>query len=67
MPVDERAQLRKDLLEYCNRVPPSINSGSYGLAIQFKEDVVRFRKLANKATATEAQLNSAISRMNSYW
>lgn len=67
MSADNRPALRKELLEYCDRVPPRINSGSYNQAIEFKAAVIACRKLAKKPTATEHELISAINRLNSYW
>lgn len=67
MAADNRHQLRQDLVEYCNRVPPKINDGSYNLAIQFKAEVVKYRKLAARPNASEGELQAAINRLHGYW
>lgn len=67
MATDPRPGLRKDLLEYCDRVPPRINSGSYDLAVKFKADVVACRKLAARVTASAGDLHAAINKLHGYW
>lgn len=67
MAADNRPALRAELLEYLARVPPKINDGSFDLSVRFKADVVKYRKLAKKPQATEAELSSAINQMHSYW
>lgn len=67
MAKDDRQSLRQDLIEYCGRVPPSINSGSYDLTLRFKADVVKYRRLAAKPGVSEHELRAAINQMDSYW
>lgn len=61
------SDLRRDLLEYCDRVPPSVNNGSFNIAVQFEADVVAAKKLARKANATDAELRAAINKLHGYW
>lgn len=67
MAADTRPGLRKDLIEYCCRVPPAVNSGSYDLAIKFKADVRSCRRLADKPAATAGELSAGINKLHSYW
>lgn len=67
MAADERPELRKLLLEYCDRVPPSVNNGSHDLSVRFKAEVRSSRTLAKKPGATVGELRSAINLLHRYW
>lgn len=67
MASDNVQALRKDLKEYCERVPPAINNGSYDLAVKFKADVKKCLKVLGKARPTESELRSSINLLHSYW
>lgn len=60
-------RLRAELVTYLNRVPPSVNSGSFNRAVAFKKHLAEGRKTAGNQRATSSQLSSALNNLRSYW
>lgn len=65
---DRKRDLEATLKGYCEHVPPSVNNGSYNLALEFKDAVKKAKRLlSSNRTVAENELVSAINNLHRFW
>lgn len=63
----EIAELTELLRGYTTHVPPSVNAGGYGLAVDFKKVVSDARRVLAKRSLSASDLRSAIGTFGRFW
>lgn len=67
MSNDRKEELRDQLLQGCQKVPPAFQKWDYQATIAFKDCVKKCLKTAGKPRASEGELVAAINDLSAYW
>jgi len=67
MTSDRRPELRAQLIQGCQKVPPAFQRWDYQATVAFKACIRRCLKVAGNSKASEGALTAAINELSTYW
>lgn len=67
MSVDRRDELRAQLVQGCQKVPPAFAHWNHQTAVAFKDCVKKCQKIVAKPRASEGELQAAVNDLAGFW